>query len=517
MTYLDTYPVPTNFAAFKAYDVRGKIDHEITDAFVYHLGRALVVYLQAQTVVLGADVRQTSPHFKAILARAIQDQGADVIDLGQTGTEQIYHAVSHLDADAGVQVTASHNPLDYNGFKIVGKHSVALSADSGLNEIKALMQTGVYPDPQASTKDSPKASPTTKTSGSYTQLDLTQAYLDKLFSFIKPLATAGKDSETAGTPTPSTTPKLRILLNSGNGAAGPIAQQVAKRLEAFYPVECVQFLDNPDPLFPNGIPNPLLTQNRALTTQAVLKHQAQLGVAFDGDFDRCFFFDHEGNFVDGYYLCGLLSQAFLAHNPEATIVYEPRLLWNTLEVIKQGKGTPVLSKSGHSFIKAKMRQHSGIYGGELSAHHYFRDFYFCDSGMIPWLLVVQLLLTTGQSLAELVAQMRQAYPCSDELNFKLGSADSVAAVFNQLEQTFTAGLEPEKAQATTNSSETPVAVGKYRKTTIDGLSLEFNNWRFNVRCSNTEPLLRVNLETRQDPELVQAKVAQITQLITALS
>lgn len=459
-----------NFSCFKAYDIRGKIGDELSEELVYNIGKALAIRLEAKKVALGSDVRLTSPMFKQQLAKGLQEMGVDVIDIGTTGTEEIYFATSYLGLDGGVEVTASHNPKDYNGLKIVGKNSVALSYDSGLQDLISIIKT-MQVDPQVY--------PVAKTRGSYQQLDLRSEYVAKVLSFV----------DLAGL---RQSKKLKLLLNPGNGTAGPTLKYIEKvLLEHGANLEFEYLFLEPDGTFPNGIPNPLLVENRAVTSRAIKDVGADLGIAFDGDFDRCFFFDSEGHFIDGYYICGLLAQAFVNKHSGAKIIHEPRLLWNTIQVIQDAGGVPVLSKSGHTFIKAKLRETQAVYGGEMSAHHYFRDYFFCDSGMIPWLLMVELLKQTGKTLAELVAQMQQNFPCSDEINFKVVNASKCIEAIKAYYQDITKD-----------------------EMTIDGLSYDFGTWRFNVRSSNTEPLLRLNIESRGDKDLVQEKVVELSNIIT---
>ncbi|RIY34795.1 phosphomannomutase CpsG [Psittacicella gerlachiana] len=453
-----------NFNCFKAYDIRGKIGEELSDELVYNIGRALAVYLKAKTFVVGCDIRLTSPKFKSLIAKGLTEMGCDVIDIGQTGTEEVYFATSFLNADGGVQVTASHNPKDYNGLKIVGKNSVPLSLETGLREIQELIEADNF---------TPAPIP-----GKVTEENLRPNYVSKLLSFVD-LDGFKRDR------------KLKLLFNIGNGAAGATVKYIEGIMKQHHAnLEFAYLFPEADGNFPNGIPNPLLVENREITAQKVLEEKADIGIAFDGDFDRCFFFDEKGNFIEGYYICGLLAKAFLDKNPGASIVYEPRLLWNSEQVIKENGGNAVISKSGHSFIKHKMREHQAVYGGELSAHHYFRDYFYCDSGMIPWLLIVELVQKTQLNLSEFVQKMREEFPCSDEMNFKVSDAQ---AAISRVKELF-ANQEKEVS-------------------TIDGLSYDFGTWRFNIRTSNTEPLLRLNVEAKGNRDLVNEKVALISEVI----
>ncbi len=415
-------------------------------------------------IVIGADIRPSSFALKAAAIEGITDAGVDVIDLGMTGTEEVYFATSFYDAIGGIEVTASHNPINYNGLKMVRENSRPISADTGLAEVRALAESGEF-------IDAPK--------GQVIEKSDKTAYIDKLMSFVDTAKFTAK----------------KIIVNSGNGSAGPVVDAIEAQLaSAGAPIELIKVHHTPDGSFPNGIPNPMIIANQASTRDAVLAHQADFGVAFDGDFDRCFLFDADGRFIDGSYVVGMLAAAFLQKHQGETIVYDPRVIYNTEHVIEQLGGTPALSKSGHSFIKQVMRETGAIYGGEMSAHHYFKEFFYCDSGMVPWLLLIELLSVTGKSLAELVDDYITAHPSSGELNFKLGQTDA-ATISQALEDKY-GSLNP-------------------AKNTLDGLSLDFGDWRFNLRSSNTEPLIRLNIETRGDASLLDAKVNEIMALLDA--
>ncbi|WGE42931.1 phosphomannomutase CpsG [Actinobacillus equuli] len=449
----------SKLTCFKAYDIRGQLGTELNTNIAYRIGRAFGQFLKPKNVVVGGDVRLTSNELKSAVTNGLLDSGVDVIDLGMTGTEEVYFATSFLQTDGGIQVTASHNPMDYNGMKLVRKDSRPISADTGLAEIQRLAEENNFP---AVTQR-----------GTYTQKSVQGEYVEHLLSYID---------------INKLTPK-KLVINSGNGAAGHIIDAIEAQFKAkAVPVEFVKVHNNPDGNFPNGIPNPILHENREDSIQAVLSNQADIGIAFDGDFDRCFFFDEKGGFIEGYYVVGLLSQAFLAKNAGAKVIYDPRLVWNTEELVTEAGGVPVMSKSGHSFIKEKMREVDAIYGGEMSAHHYFRDFFYCDSGMIPWLLTLELLCTTGKPLSELVGARLDKFPSPGEINSKLTDAKSAIMRVTQAYQD-----------------------GKV--TTLDGLSVEYDNWRFNLRSSNTEPVVRLNLETRGDKQLMQEKTDEILALL----
>lgn len=381
-----------------------------------------------------------------------------MLDIGLCGTEEVYFQTAHLGAAGGVMVTASHNPMDYNGLKLVREGARPISADTGLFAIR---DAALQAHPQLGAATASERSMADKS-----------AYLQHLLGYVD---------------IPRLKP-LKIVVNAGNGGAGVIVDALAPHL----PFEFVRIQHEPDGTFPNGIPNPLLPGNRQATAQAVVEHGADFGVAWDGDFDRCFFFDEAGRFIEGYYLVGLLATTLLARHPGGKVVHDPRLTWNTIEMVQAAGGVPVLCKSGHAFIKERMRAEDAVYGGEMSAHHYFRDFAYCDSGMIPWLLVATLVSSSGRTLGGLVEDRIRRYPCSGEVNFTV--ADGAAAMAKVLAHY--APLNP-------------------RLDDTDGLSAEFDDWRFNLRSSNTEPLVRLNIESRGNPGLVQAKLEEISALLCA--
>lgn len=455
---------PISITCFKAYDVRGELDVNLNNDIAYRIGRAFAQFLnndnaQNPTIVVGCDIRPSSQSLKKSVIDGITDAGVDVIDLGMVGTEEVYFATSHYGAIGGIEVTASHNPINYNGLKMVRENSRPISADTGLADIRVIAERGDF---------------TVAKKGEVTLNTDKTAYIDKLISFVN---------------TATFTPK-KIVVNSGNGSAGPVVDELEKRLGD--KIEIVKVHHTPDGSFPNGIPNPMIVANQKATADAVIAHGADFGVAFDGDFDRCFLFDEHGKFIEGSYIVGMLAQVFLNKHQGESIVYDPRVIYNTQNVIKANGGVAQISKSGHSFIKQVMRETGAIYGGEMSAHHYFRDFAYCDSGMIPWLLVIELLSTTGKSLSDMVGDYINDFPSSGELNFRLGdlTADDIRT---KLEQKY-ATLSP-------------------TKDTLDGLSLDFGVWRFNLRSSNTEPLIRLNIETCGDKALLQAKTDEILALL----
>lgn len=455
---------------FKAYDIRGRLGDELNDDIAYRIGRAYGQFLQTEaqgekTIVVGGDVRETSAPLKLALANGLQDAGVNVIDIGMVGTEEIYFATKYLGVAGGIEVTASHNPIDYNGMKLVREGSKPISGDTGLREIQRLAEENQFAE--------------VSSRGTFQQQSILDAYVEHLFSYIDV----------------ANLKPLKLVVNAGNGAAGHVIDAMETRFQAAsIPVEFIKVHHEPDATFPNGIPNPLLPENRDDTANAVRAHGADMGIAWDGDFDRCFLFDENGGFIEGYYIVGLLAEAFLAKNPGEKIIYDPRLTWNTEAVVTAAGGVPVMSKTGHAFIKERMRKEDAVYGGEMSAHHYFRDFAYCDSGMIPWLLVAELLCVKAQPLSSMVSERIAAFPSSGEINSKL--ADAKVAI------------------------ERVLNTYKDRAVNIDytdGIGLEFKDaegeWRFNLRTSNTEPVIRLNVESKGNQALMQSKTDELLALI----
>ncbi|MEQ1157542.1 phosphomannomutase CpsG [Acinetobacter johnsonii] len=453
----------TQLTCFKAYDIRGKLGTELNEEIAYKIGRAYGQIYQPNKIVVGCDIRLSSEDLKQATIKGLNDAGIDVLDLGMTGTEEVYFGAFHLDVQGGIEITASHNPMDYNGMKLVRENARPIGADSGLKEIRLLAESGNFNE--------------VITKGKTEKYNILPEYIDHLMSYIDPAKIR----------------PLKLVMNAGNGAAGHVVDAIeAKFKQLNLPVELIKIHNDADGTFPNGIPNPILVENRDSTRNAVIEYHADMGIAWDGDFDRCFLFDEKGQFIEGYYIVGLLAQAFLLKQSGEKIVHDPRLVWNTFDVIEQYQGDAIQSKSGHSYIKEKMREHNAVYGGEMSAHHYFRDFAYCDSGMIPWLLVVSVLSETGQSLSSLVEEMITKFPCSGEINFKVADTQvTIQKIFDHF--------------ANQNPSIDHT----------DGVSLDFGAWRFNVRASNTEPLLRLNIESRADknPKKMQDYVDELTQLI----
>jgi phosphomannomutase len=443
----------SSIRCFKAYDLRGRIPDELNDDVAYRVGRGYAEFVAPKRVVVGRDIRLSSPGLADALCRGLNDAGVDVDDIGVCGTEGVYFATFNGGYDGGIMVTASHNPPDYNGMKFVREQSKPISADTGLKEIRTCAERGAFRD--------------ARKRGVRRSINIIPAYVEHLLSYVDV----------------NKLQRLRIVVNAGNGAAGPILD----RLEPHLPFELIKIHHEPDGRFPNGVPNPMLEDNRAPTVAAIRAHGADLGLAWDGDFDRCFFFDGLGRFVEGYYIVGLLASVLLrAEPPGGRIVHDPRLTWNTQEIVAAQGGQSVLSKSGHAFIKQRMREVDGVYGGEMSAHHYFRRFAYCDSGMIPWLLITQIISESKQPLAKLVGERIAKFPVSGELNYRV--PDAAAAM---------AAVEARYAKEARSSDRT------------DGLSFEFADWRFNLRSSNTEPLIRLNVEARGSQDLMRSRTQEL--------
>ena len=435
-----------------AYDIRGVYPEEVNEELAYRIGRSFGKLFDAKKVAVGHDIRLSGPSLRDALIKGLTEAGCDAVDIGQCGTEMIYFATAHLKLDGGIMITASHNPKQYNGMKLVRRESRPISSDTGLKELEKTVMEGDF---------SPLSGPT----GKVEKKDIMADYIDHLLTYVDV----------------SRLQPLKIVVNTGNGAAGPIINELEKHL----PFQMVKVYNEPDGNFPNGVPNPILQENREATAKVVRESGADVGIAWDGDFDRCFLFDEKGGFIEGYYMVGFLAQAFLRKFQGAKVIYDPRLVWNTIEIAEELGGTPVMCKSGHAFIKDRMRKENAVYGGEMSAHHYFRDFSFCDSGMIPWLLVLELISEAGRPLSALMQERMERYPVSGEINSKVADA---RAVIDKIEAKYG-------------------PAGKVTK--VDGLSIEYPQWRFNLRMSNTEPVIRLNVETRHDKELLEEKTAEL--------
>lgn len=444
--------VPISGKAFKAYDIRGRVPEELNEELAYRVGRAYAGLFKAKTVAVGRDIRLSGKSLSEALTAGLTDAGCNVLDIGLAGTEMIYFAAFHWKLDGGIMVTASHNPGDYNGLKLVRDRAIPVSGDSGLKEIEETVVNARF-------ALSPRK-------GVIATADILPDYIEHLLTWTDRKALK----------------PLRIVVNAGNGCAGPVIDALGKYL----PYKFIKLNNTPDGTFPNGVPNPLLVENRDSTASAVLESGADAGIAWDGDFDRCFFFDERGEFVEGYYLVGLLAERALKRHPGGSIIHDPRLVWNTIEIVQEAGGVPVVSKSGHAFIKEKMRDIDAAYGGEMSAHHYFKEFSYCDSGMIPWLQVTETMSERGRPLSEMVDERIAKYPVSGEINLALP--------------------DPRRALAAVRERYEAAALGIDE---IDGVSMEFSDWRFNVRMSNTEPVVRVNVETRGDSALLKVKTQEV--------
>ncbi len=440
---------------FKAYDIRGKVPSELNTDIAYKVGRAFAKHQNAKSVLIGRDVRESSPILAEALANGLTDAGCDVIDLGLCGTEMIYYGTPHLDADGGVMITASHNPPEYNGLKFVKKGSKPMGYNSGLSDIEEMILND----------DLGKVA---EKKGEVKTLDIMKPFIENLKKFYNA----------------ENIKEYKVVVNAGNGCVGPALDALEKDL----PIKMIKVHHEPDSSFPNGVPNPLLPENRQSTIDVMKESNGDLGVAWDGDYDRCFFFDEKGNFIEGYYIVGLLAKSLLKKFPGEKIVHDPRLIWNTLEIVKKAGGTAIESVSGHAYIKQKMREVNAIYGGEMSAHHYFRENYYSDSGLIPFLLVMELMSIENKPLSELVGEMIKNFPCSGEINSRI---ENPKEKLLQLKEKYSDGKLDE----------------------VDGVSVTYDNWRFNVRMSNTEPLLRLNVETRKDEKLLKEKTEELLNFI----
>ncbi len=449
-----------NTSGFGAYDIRGIYPESVNQELAYRVGRVFPELFSAKKVAVGHDIRLTGPTICDALTRGLTEAGCDVYDIGQCGTEMIYFATGFKELDGGIMVTASHNPKEYNGMKFVRKNVIPISPKTGLLDIKAAVE------------DETRDWSFRKATGTIYRLDIFHDYIRRLLSYVdvkkfKP---------------------FKIVINTGNGSAGPIINE----LEKFLPFEIIKIYNNTNGFFPNGVPNPLLQDSRAVTANAVVENGADCGIAFDGDFDRCFLFDEKGGFIEGCYLIGFLAESFLRKNPGEKIIYEPRAYLSTLEVVERLGGKAIICRSGHSYMKDVLRRENAIYGGEMASHHYFRDFYFCDSGMIPWLLVLEVLSQTDKTLSEIMADKIASYPVSGEINTKVSGVEKVQELMDKIEKIYG-------------------KAGVVDKT--DGVSVNFENWRFNLRGSQTEPYIRLNVEARGDRKLMETKRDELLAII----
>jgi phosphomannomutase len=447
---------PITIQGFKAYDLRGRIPSELNEDVAYRVGRAYAEFVKPKKVIVGRDIRLSSELLGKALEQGLLDSGVDVYDIGLCGTEVVYYATFAREMDGGIMVTASHNPPDYNGMKFVREGSRPISGDNGLVDIRQLAEAGQFTKPARV--------------GERFAVDIMPDYIEHLLSYV---------DRTKLKP-------LKVVVHAGNGGAGLIID----KLEQYLPFKFIKVQHDPDGTFPNGVPNPMLVENHHAPVEALKKHGADCVISWDGDYDRCFLFDERGSFIEGYYIVGLLAAAFLQRNPGGRIVHDPRLTWNTLDIVQRMGGEAVQSKSGHAFIKATMREVDGVYGGEMSAHHYFRDFAYCDSGMIPWLLVLQLMSLSGKPLSELVGERIRLFPASGEINRRVPDAKAtIAEVLDRY------GPMSKSIDRT------------------DGVSVELDGWRFNLRSSNTEPLIRLNVESRGNEALMRDKTQELLALI----
>ncbi len=448
-----------DLSCFKAYDLRGRVPDQLNPELAERIGRAYVEVTGARKVIVGYDIRLSSPEITRALEAGLMAAGADVYDIGLGGTEQVYFATSHYKMDGGIMVTASHNPRDHNGMKMVGPESRPISSDNGLNDIRDRVAQPFTDAPEQ---------------GKYHTLDVMADYVEHLLGYVDV----------------ATLKPLTIVANPGNGGAGLVVEELEKHL----PFSFVKVNFEADGNFPNGVPNPILQENRASTADAVKQSGADMGIAWDGDYDRCFFFDETGRFLEGYYIVGLLADQFLRKAGGGKIIHDPRLTWNTLDLVKAAGGEAIESKTGHAFIKQRMRDEDALYGGEMSAHHYFRDFAYCDSGMIPWLLVAERLCQSGQTLSSLIDARIEAYPTSGEINSTIADPAKVIAAI-----------------------EAKYSVGAKKVSHVDGVSIEYDNWRFNLRMSNTEPVVRLNVESRGDKALMEEKTRELLEEMKRLN
>jgi phosphomannomutase len=432
---------------FKAYDVRGIYREELDEDGAYAIGRAFVEQFEPSKIAVGRDMRTSSPAMAAAFTDGAADAGADALDLGLVGTEMVYFAVGELDLDGGVAVTASHNPKEYTGMKIVRRGALPVGGESGLLDIRdrALQVSGRG---------------ATATRGAVVEHDIWPAYVERVLSFV--------DVDAID--------PLRIVIDAANGMGGVMLPPVLERL----PVDAVRCFFEPDGTFPNHEPNPLLPENREFIVAKTLEEGADFGVAFDGDADRCFFVDDSGEFVPGDFVTALLAQAVLEKEPGAKVIYDLRASWAVPETVERAGGVPLVNRVGHAFIKHRMREEGAAFGGEVSGHYYFREFSQADSGVVPFLLMLELVSKKKQKLSEILAGYRRRYFITGELNTPVADVD---AKLQELERRF--GAEGELSH-------------------LDGVSVDAGDWHMNVRPSNTEPLLRLNLEART-PELMERK------------
>jgi phosphomannomutase len=442
---------------FKAYDIRGTYPDQVNEEAARAIGAAFAAYLKAKRIAVGRDMRLSSPALAQAFIDGATSQGCDVVDYGMIATDMLYFAVARDNHDGGVQVTASHNPKQYNGMKMVRREAFPLSGEEGIAEIREMIATGTIPAAAA-------------TRGAVTSSNVLEAYVEHVLSFIDP----------------SIVKPFNVVLDAGSGMGGLVAPKLFERL----PCRTTRLCFEIDGRFPNHEANPLIEENRVDITERVLAEHADIGIAWDGDADRCFFIDGSGEFISGDFITALLAEAFLMKHPGSTIIYDLRASYAVRDVVAKYGGTSLMNRVGHAFFKRRMRETNGIFGGEVTGHYYFRDNFYADNGFIPALLILELMSKKGQSLRELLEPLRAKYFISGEINTKLSSMAAVPAKLDQIAAKYS-------------------DANQY---TLDGISIEYPDWHFNVRPSNTEPLLRLNLEA-QTQEMMERRRDEVVALI----
>ncbi|HEX6973027.1 MAG TPA: phosphomannomutase/phosphoglucomutase [Vicinamibacterales bacterium] len=439
-----------NPSIFKAYDVRGLYPSEINEDAARLIGRGFVAYLNAKRIAVSRDMRLSSPSVAAAFIEGARAQGADVVDYGMMGTDMMYFAVARDGHDGGAQITASHNPKEYNGIKLVRREAFPLSGDAGIGDIRDMIAAGKLP-PEAATP------------GSLSTMNVIDDYVKHVMSFIDP----------------SIIKPFNVVLDAGNGIAGMVAPRLFEKL----PCKVTALCFDVDGTFPNHEANPLIEENRKDIVERVIKDKADIGIAWDGDADRCFFIDGTGEFIAGDFVTALLAESFLLKHPGAKVVYDVRASYAVKDIVAKYGGTALMNRVGHAFFKRRMREDDAIFGGEVTGHYYFRDNFFADNGFIPALLILELMSRKGQTLAELLEPLRAKYFISGEINTRVSDMGTVQAKIDGLAAKYTAG----KVYA------------------LDGVSAEFDDWHFNVRASNTEPMLRLNLEATTQAKMEEKR------------
>jgi phosphomannomutase len=435
---------------FKAYDVRGLYPAEVNEEAARQIGRGFVAYLGAKRIAVSRDMRLSSPSIAAAFIEGAREQGADVVDYGMLATDMLYFAVARDGHDGGAQITASHNPKQYNGIKLVRREAFPLSGEAGLVEIRDMIANGTIPAPAS-------------TPGSLSTMEVVNDYVKHVMSFIDP----------------SIIKPFNVVLDAGSGMAGLVAPLLFDRL----PCKTTRLCFTIDGTFPNHEANPLIEENRIDITDRVIKDRADIGIAWDGDADRCFFIDGSGEFVAGDFVTALLAEAFLLRHPGAKVVYDVRASYAVKDIVARYGGTALMNRVGHAFFKRRMREEEAIFGGEVTGHYYFRDNFYADNGFIPALLMLELMSRKGQTLHELLAPLREKYFISGEINTKMPDMHLVDEKISALNARYVDG----------------------KTYTMDGVSVEFPDWHFNVRASNTEPLIRLNLEATSQALMEQRR------------